>query len=187
MTPQETTELLKIASGFDRRTISADDIRIWCAALTSAGIGYDEAVQAMVGHYTTRPDDYLQIGHIVAGVRAERSRRLQHVAEAQRQALARLDPDAPDYTRQALDAIRSATRTVSTGSTSATVWALEATPTDRATRETSRAQAARDHMRAEIARRGYGARHRADRDGGPASAAVQAARERARAERGTRT
>lgn len=108
MTPEDTAEVLKMAARFDRRTVGAEDIALWCAVLTRENVTRQQAINAIVDHYTRRPDDYLKIGHIVQGVKRERSQGLAKSAALVYQALAEVDPDAPDHTSRTLSAIRSA-------------------------------------------------------------------------------
>jgi len=108
VTAEEAAEVLRMVARGDRRTVAADDIRLWAMVLTLAGITRDEALQAVVEHIAEAPDTWLQVGHVVQRVKRQRRRALARSGISERELLRSLDPDAADYDAQVIAVLRAA-------------------------------------------------------------------------------
>ncbi|MFG3338680.1 hypothetical protein [Glycomyces sp. NPDC048151] len=107
MTAEEAAEVLRMVARADRRTVAADDIRLWAMVLTLAGVERDEALRAVVEHIAEAPDTWLQVGHVVQRVKRERRRSLARSGMSEQELLRGLDPDAADYDAQVLAVLRA--------------------------------------------------------------------------------
>lgn len=90
----ETSKLLTVASGFDRREVTEVTVAAWQLAL--ADVPYEACVQAVTRHFTdpaTR-HAYLEVGHVLDRLEAGQRTRLHEVLADVRSAKARRLIDA---------------------------------------------------------------------------------------------
>lgn len=73
MSPEETIDLLTVAAAFDQRTVGEGDAMAWYAVV--GDLDFDDARQAVVGHYTDSTDRIMP-AHVRTRVKAARRDRL---------------------------------------------------------------------------------------------------------------
>lgn len=74
MTPADAAKLLTIAAAYDNRKPDADQAKAWAMALD--GIRYEDARDAIVGHYQ-KTRDWLMPSDVITGAKRIRSDRLR--------------------------------------------------------------------------------------------------------------
>jgi hypothetical protein len=82
MTPEDVIDVLTAVQAGDRRTVGKADVIFWTQII--GDLPKDLALQAVVDHFRECPGEWLQPGHIVAGVRAIRRDRYERQSEAER-------------------------------------------------------------------------------------------------------
>lgn len=93
MNAAEAVRLLGVCTLYDSRRPSDAVAKQWAADL--AGIDLDEAIAAVREHYTTRPDERIGVGHVIAIVKRHRRARLERAQAwtVEHETLRRVDPD----------------------------------------------------------------------------------------------
>lgn len=114
MHPQEAARVLAAAAAYDKRTPSNAEAYTWGQDL--GDITVEEAVRAVREHFKTRPDTYLQVGHVIEIVKRYRRTGLDQSSRLENAAIVALDPDDPDYDRKYMAAIHNARHTAATDS-----------------------------------------------------------------------
>lgn len=106
MHPEDAKKVLACAAAYDKRKPSQTETVLWAADLGDTTLS--EAVNAVREHFKTRPDVYLQVGHVIEIVKRYRRTGLDQSARLENAAITALDPDDPDYTRKYQLALQAA-------------------------------------------------------------------------------
>lgn len=109
MHPNDAARVLATAAIYDKRTPSRAEAFTWAADLGEMSV--DEAIAAVQEHFRTRPDVYLNVGHVIEIVKRHRRSGLDQSSRLENSAILALDPDDPDYDRKYLAAVRQARET----------------------------------------------------------------------------
>lgn len=115
MHPNDAKRVLAAAAVYDKRTPSAAEAYTWAADLGE--MSADEAIAAVREHFRTRPDTYLNVGHVIEIVKRHRRSGLDQSSRLENAAVVALDPDDPEYDRKYLEAIRAARETAASDGT----------------------------------------------------------------------
>jgi len=184
MHPEDAKKVLACAAAYDKRKPSQAETMLWAADLGDTTLS--EAVHAVREHFKTRPDVYLQVGHVIEIVKRFRRTGLDQSARLENAAITALDPDDPDYTRKYQLALQAARHRAASDATviPGQIALPGGTVESRVERTRRGAALARAAVEAATAKRA------ADADTPPLTESeriVKAARDRAAEERRTRT
>jgi|GEM_PF-6095032 len=112
MHPNDAKQVLACAAAYDKRTPSNAEAYTWGQDLGDITVA--DAQAAVREHFRTRPDTYLNVGHVIAIVKRYRRTGLDQSARLEHAALSAIDPDDPDYTSKCLDALHRARHAAAT-------------------------------------------------------------------------
>lgn len=89
MNKVEIAKLLTIASGFDRRQVDQVTVESWWLVEAIREADYEDAVAAVVSHFSTQPKEYLTVAHVVAATQVSSRQTKELIAADVRSARAR--------------------------------------------------------------------------------------------------
>lgn len=90
--PSEVQKLLAYVNRFDnRREPDPQTLAQWTKLL--AGASFQDAIAAVDEHFASQPGEYLQVGHVIAGVKQIRAERLAEFGDSRLVESIPADPD----------------------------------------------------------------------------------------------